>query len=78
MCMFVCVNVCICADWLGNVAVAGARPFHNMGRLDRGYYAEQCIGVSLSVCVLGVCVGWVGCSGGLGWGVCECFCPISL
>lgn len=40
--------VCVCVDWLGNVATAGAKPFHNMGRLAKGIMQS---GVSECLCV---------------------------
>lgn len=38
----------MCVDWLGNVATAGAKPFHNMGRLAKGIMQS---GVSECLCV---------------------------
>ncbi len=46
-----CVCACVYVDWLGNVATAGAKPFHNMGRLAKGIMQS-----SVSECLWFVCV----------------------
>ena len=53
VCVFVCLCVCLCVDWQGNLAMAGAKPFHNMGRLAKDIMQS---GVSEGLCFVCMCV----------------------